>query len=70
MEALPGAGANIVRAGGVPTLCAKLLVFEYIDLAEQCLLVSLGANSFLEIAQVVLTQWALHQTKGAREAII
>jgi len=45
MEALPAAGVNIVRAGGVPTLCAKLLVFEYIDLAEQCLLVCRSLSS-------------------------
>ncbi|KAL6072066.1 Thyroid receptor-interacting protein 12 [Balamuthia mandrillaris] len=39
LEALPGAGASLVRGGIVPILCAKLLCFDYIDLAEQCLLV-------------------------------
>lgn len=37
MEALPAATANVVYGGAVPVLCAKLMVVEYIDLAEQSL---------------------------------
>jgi E3 ubiquitin-protein ligase TRIP12 len=37
IEALPGTCAVAVAHQAVPTLCAKLLTIEYIDLAEQSL---------------------------------
>ena len=42
MEALPQATANVVYGGAVPVLCSKLLEISFIDLAEQCLSVSLS----------------------------
>jgi E3 ubiquitin-protein ligase TRIP12 len=41
MEALPPSTSNVVFCGAVPILCAKLRDIEYIDLAEQCLSVSM-----------------------------
>ena len=41
MEALPGAGHNLVHLGAVPVLCSKLMEISYIELAEQTLSVSL-----------------------------
>lgn len=37
IEALPGTSAVAVSLQAVPSLCAKLLTIEYIDLAEQSL---------------------------------
>ncbi|KAJ2081800.1 Ubiquitin fusion degradation protein 4 [Coemansia sp. RSA 988] len=37
LEALPLAGASVVRHGAVEALCARLLDIEYIDVAEQAL---------------------------------
>ncbi|KAJ2800958.1 Ubiquitin fusion degradation protein 4, partial [Coemansia guatemalensis] len=37
LEALPLAGAAVVRCGAVEALCARLLDIEYIDVAEQAL---------------------------------
>lgn len=39
MEALPGSSHSVVYAGAVPVLCAKLLEIQFIDLAEQVLIV-------------------------------
>jgi E3 ubiquitin-protein ligase TRIP12 len=39
MEALPGSAHNVVHSGGVAVLCAKLLEIQFIDLAEQTLIV-------------------------------
>jgi E3 ubiquitin-protein ligase TRIP12 len=41
MEALPAATANVVYGGAIPALCSKLVNISFIDLAEQCLSVSL-----------------------------
>jgi hypothetical protein len=46
MEALPAATANVVYGGAVPVLCSKLLEISFIDLAEQCLSVSLACLRF------------------------
>jgi E3 ubiquitin-protein ligase TRIP12 len=42
MEALPASTANVVYGGAVPVLCSKLLEINFIDLAEQCLSVSMA----------------------------
>jgi E3 ubiquitin-protein ligase TRIP12 len=40
-DILPQSCHSIVRHGAVPVFCARLLTIEYIDLAEQSLLVRL-----------------------------
>lgn len=40
MEALPGSSHAVVYCGAVPVLCAKLMEIQYIDLAEQTMIVS------------------------------
>ena len=39
MEALPPSTANVVYGGAVPVLCQKLVEINYIDVAEQALIV-------------------------------
>jgi len=41
IEALPASTASVVYGGAVPVLLSKLIQIEYMDLAEQVLLVSL-----------------------------
>lgn len=40
IEALPQASHSVVAGGAVPILCQKLIEIDYIDLAEQALIVS------------------------------
>lgn len=42
MEALPAATASVAYGGAVPVLISKLLEIQYMDLAEQALIVSLS----------------------------
>lgn len=42
MEALPASTASVVYGGAVPVLLSKLLEIQYMDLAEQALIVSLS----------------------------
>jgi E3 ubiquitin-protein ligase TRIP12 len=44
MEALPGSAHSVVYAGAVPVLCAKLMEIQYIDLAEQTMIVSFRSH--------------------------
>ncbi len=42
-DMLPNSCGAIVRHGAVASLCQRLLTIEYIDLAEQSLLVRVGS---------------------------
>ena len=42
IEALPQAAHSVVTGGAVPILCQKLIEIDYIDLAEQALIVSVA----------------------------
>lgn len=44
MEALPAATASVVYGGAVPVLISKLLEIQYMDLAEQALIVRVKCN--------------------------
>lgn len=45
MEALPASTASVVYGGAVPVLISKLLEIQYMDLAEQALIVSVCRKS-------------------------
>jgi E3 ubiquitin-protein ligase TRIP12 len=38
LESIPGSSAAVVHFGCIPPLCAKLMMIDYIDVAEQALL--------------------------------
>ena len=50
IEALPQAAHSVVTGGAVPVLCQKLIEIDYIDLAEQALIVSAVLKLFLNNA--------------------
>ena len=45
MEALPASTASVVYSGAVPVLLSKLLEIQYMDLAEQALIVSSASST-------------------------
>ena len=47
IEALPQASHSVVGGGAVPVLCQKLIEIDYIDLAEQALIVSCDLERLL-----------------------
>jgi len=58
MEALPAATASVVYGGAVPVLISKLLEIQYMDLAEQALIVCVShfsqrrlTNKFTDIGE-------------------
>ena len=54
MEALPASTASVVYSGAVPVLLSKLIEIQYMDLAEQALLVR--KSFFICITSTMLTK--------------